>query len=856
NGMIAKEFRRNIVFVVGFLALALDRPVVAAEALASNPVRPVVATAAVASPASPAIGPVASRPPATTATPAAAVAADPNIKALAVIVGTVDGLRKQAVGASTDASLARLREEIAAAEVAADNFVAARSRDIALVDRQLRPLSTASGATRKRLTLVEQRERRELSRHRGILAGQTRTAQQAAAAAVATYNEVSQRRRTAFDARTFDPTASPLELDFWTSLADSLPTDSVRLGRLIDEEAHTVAAAPEPDAAASVLVSLMLAAALAWPIRRRLLRLAPHLARVGTDATSFHRTAHALASTLINTILPGLAAVVLNLGLRWGALFSERAAALMHGLVIAVFWGAAVVSLTRQLVGVRREDRLLAVSDQLARSSRTLSWLVALVTGAGFLLSRINNLVGASLAATVASNCLMSLAYAAIAGLILLALSKGAPSADVDAAEEVVRAPGVTLIALALSTTVVVTVVSVFAGLTTFASLVSGQIFWISMLAATTYLILQFADDAVTELYQPAGWLGRLLSGVLNLGGSTIGQLGVLSSALLRVVIVIGALSLALTPFGRNGNVLDDRLGGLGQAVHLGSLVISPKSLAAGVGCLLLGLGVVHLVQRWMDRRFLPVTGWDAGVRNSVSTGVRYLGVAVVLLWAMAAAGLGFSQIALIASALSVGIGFGLQNIVQNFVSGIILLIERPIKVGDWVSVGGVDGDVKRIRVRATEIQQFDRTTLIVPNSDLITKPVQNKTLGDPRGRVQLQLTIGAAGDTPRAIEVIRKVLDEAADVVTDPSPKVFVDSLTPGGAVNFNALAYVGSQRDAYRVRSDLYVRVIQALNDAGIGFAGAGGQTITVEPGPELKAVAQQLADDMRQPKLPAAT
>ena len=115
-----------------------------------------------------------------------------------------------------------------------------------------------------------------------------------------------------------------------------------------------------------------------------------------------------------------------------------------------------------------------------------------------------------------------------------------------------------------------------------------------------------------------------------------------------------------------------------------------------------LGMALVHMAQRWLERRYLPATGWDSGLRNSVSTGVGYLGVAIVLVCALTATGVGFSQIALVASALSVGIGFGLQQIVQNFVSGVIILIERPIKVGDWVNVGGVEGDIRRIRVRDT----------------------------------------------------------------------------------------------------------------------------------------------------------
>src|ERR1019366_8812910 len=115
---------------------------------------------------------------------------------------------------------------------------------------------------------------------------------------------------------------------------------------------------------------------------------------------------------------------------------------------------------------------------------------------------------------------------------------------------------------------------------------------------------------------------------------------------------------------------LVSRFGKLGQTVHIGSAVISPSAVAIGVVTFALGMALVHLAQRWLERRYLPATGWDTGLRNSVSTGVGYLGVAIVLVCALTATGVGFSQIALVASALSVGIGFGLQQIVQNFVSG------------------------------------------------------------------------------------------------------------------------------------------------------------------------------------------
>jgi small-conductance mechanosensitive channel len=201
--------------------------------------------------------------------------------------------------------------------------------------------------------------------------------------------------------------------------------------------------------------------------------------------------------------------------------------------------------------------------------------------------------------------------------------------------------------------------------------------------------------------------------------------------------------------------------------------------------------------------------------------------------------GLGFAQIALIASALSVGIGFGLQQVVQNFVSGVIVLVERPVKVGDWVNVGGVEGNIRRIRVRATDIETFDRTTVIVPNSDLITKQVQNKTLGDPRGRIKLELAIANPADAGRARDLIVGIGGARSDVLKEPKPVVYIDSLAGGGAVNFIAYLFVANPRDVYRIRSELYFSLLEAFQTADIAFVGAAGPTnVVVEPGPTMQS------------------
>ncbi|MDB5445756.1 MAG: hypothetical protein JWQ97_1073, partial [Phenylobacterium sp.] len=291
-------------------------------------------------------------------------------------------------------------------------------------------------------------------------------------------------------------------------------------------------------------------------------------------------------------------------------------------------------------------------------------------------------------------------------------------------------------------------------------------------------------------------------------------------SACVQILVILVALLLALTPFGQSGQLLGAHARDLGSDFRLGKVTISPLGVAGGVATFFVGVGLAHLARSWVVRRYLPVTRWDAGVRNSVSTGISYVGIGIALACALAVTGVGLQQIALIASALSVGIGFGLQQIVQNFVAGIILLIERPVKVGDSISVGGVEGDVLNIRVRATDIRSPDGSMMIVPNSSLITSNVQNKTVGQPHTRIQLQVTVSKPGDVGKARDLILELAGARQDILKSPPPEVFIDALTSGGGANLEAWLYAADPRASNRIRSDLYFALLDAFQKNTIGM------------------------------------
>ena len=132
-----------------------------------------------------------------------------------------------------------------------------------------------------------------------------------------------------------------------------------------------------------------------------------------------------------------------------------------------------------------------------------------------------------------------------------------------------------------------------------------------------------------------------------------------------------------------------------------------------------MGIAITRYVTAWLQRRVLTATRLDKGVQDSIRTGAGYFGYILAAGFALSAAGVNFSNLAIIAGALGVGIGFGLQSIVNNFVSGLILLAERPVRVGDWVVTTAGEGIVRTINVRATEIETFDNCTIFIPNSNL-----------------------------------------------------------------------------------------------------------------------------------------
>jgi len=184
---------------------------------------------------------------------------------------------------------------------------------------------------------------------------------------------------------------------------------------------------------------------------------------------------------------------------------------------------------------------------------------------------------------------------------------------------------------------------------------------------------------------------------------------------------------------------------------------------------------------------------------------------------ALSAAGMDFSRVALFAGAFSVGLGFGLQTVVNNFVSGLILLFERPIQIGDMIEVGELRGEVRRIGARSSTVRTFDGAEVIVPNANLISEPVVNWTLSDRRRRLDLEVGVAYGTDPEIVLDLLRGAAEANSSVLDTPAPEAlflgFGDS-----SLNFRLRVWIPRFEESYTIRSEMGVAINAALRNAAI--------------------------------------
>ncbi len=747
--------------------------------------------------------------------------------------------------------------QLAAIGLDADRLAKQRTEELADIDGRLAGLGPTpeAGAPADAPDVAEQRS--TMGKKRSAIDSDLKLARLISVDAEQRATDIIKQRRAQFQAAISARVDSPIGASFWRNWNLAAGIDWQRLQSLGSNLKDAFEDAVSSAKGRNQLILYWLGALIliiggTWIAERVLVRIVP----LRLPSGRLRRTLLAALQVVVNVFI-----VVIGVKLLWNGLrvpaSNETLIALQKLTLQLTGYGAYVISLGHALLATRRPSwRLLPISTGMARRLSPFPWWIAAISALGGLATQTGALAGWSLASEVLGQVLYAIliVIVVLAGLRALHAAEPAPEADKskdDAAaspKEEAAAPQrplwFALLSAAAGVASVAVLICIAFGYVAFAATLARQTVWTMVVVATMYLLFKLADDLCEALLSSKGAFGERVHAMLGLDAKLLDQASVLTSGLLRVAGFFYMAIALMVPFGTSPDEVFKRGTSVDHSLKFGDFTIAPQALLTAALIVCVGFVGIHLLKRWLTDRYFPNTTLEPGMRSSITTLMGYVFGVVVIAAALAGLGISVERIAWVASALSVGIGFGLQAIVQNFISGLILLAERPVRVGDWVMLGDTEGDVRRVNVRATEIQLFDRSTMIVPNSEFITKSVRNMTTSGAPGRVLMRLPAPLDTDTERMREIILRAYNEHPAVQETPAPIVQLEGIQ-SGTLTFLAIGYIGNPRNTGGVRSDLLFTILKALRDAGLYLSPPATTSIAqqvAQPG-ETDAVVDQL-------------
>jgi small-conductance mechanosensitive channel len=641
--------------------------------------------------------------------------------------------------------------------------------------------------------------------------------------AIELLNQIAIIRRNLLESELTLRTPSILGTDFWKPLFAPSTQDLQKLAVFIDQVADTAAVAWQPGQRLYSTVLAILALFIWLPGRRYAVRILSWFCIHRMPDGRLRRSSLALASVFSTIVTTACALQLLFHACTRNQPLTPMLATFSDEFEKVVYICVLITGLSRALLSADHPSwRLPSISNSLALALKPFPMQLAGTLLVLMTLMQMINAAGVSGQSVITGRGIVALAVTGVIALGLLRIAKTRRAAE--SAKE--SAPvGSTLYGLLYTITCIAAVISLLALLTGYVSLarfITYEVVWVLIIFSGFYLLMQLFRDSCEYLLSPKNASGKSLGQVLGISDTRLEQVSIVVSGIGRAaILLLAVITLFVGGLGTTmGQLVHNIVTILGGAGLRNFNIIPGHLLNAGLA-LLVGIYLVRSLGRWLDNEFLPKTNMDPGMQASLSTLYANIGYALVILIALSSLGVEWTNLAWIVSALSVGIGFGLQEIVKNFVSGLILLTERPVKVGDLISISGVEGDIRRINVRATEIQLSDRSIVIVPNSQLISQNLRNVTLGgSAQGVATLELLFPLDIDSEQVQTLLYDAYYEHEHILARPAPFVRFSKLTPDG-ITLTVTGYVSSPRIVGTTKSDLLFDILKRLGAADIALA-----------------------------------
>ncbi|RUV97211.1 mechanosensitive ion channel family protein [Mesorhizobium sp. M1A.F.Ca.IN.022.07.1.1] len=565
---------------------------------------------------------------------------------------------------------------------------------------------------------------------------------------------------------------------------------------------------------AATLMALALAAVLLIGGRRLFGRIFEADASV-EEPSYLSRLSVAFWSTLLPTVALGAFLASTVFFFNYYNVLRGDIGEFLNALLSVVAVAFCVNRLTNAALEPRLPNwRLIPVATGPARWLVRLATAMAVVLGFNYFLSVVNEKMGSPLSLTIARSFVATV----IVGVILILMGVLKPFRAKDGSWRPWPA-WLRFIAIGLGVSTIAAALLGYIGLALFVSI---QV----VVTGTTLITAYIGFLSARAIGEEGGFadtsVGRWLSANSSYEDTALDQLGLVVSIAINLMIVLVFLPLILLMWGFQPGDIETWAFKLATGVTIGSVTISVLGILTGIVVFAIGYFLTRWFQGWLDGSVMARGKVDTGVRNSIRLAVGYAGVALAALVGISAAGIDLSNLALVAGALSLGIGFGLQNVVSNFVSGLILLAERPFKVGDWIVAGDISGTVRKISVRATEIETFQRQSVILPNSNLINNAVGNWTHRNKLGRVDIKVGVAYGSDVKRVHAILLGIARAHPMVLKNPEPFVLFANFGPA-ALEFEIRVFVADVLNGSIVQNDIRFAIFDIFEDEHIEIPSA---------------------------------